>query len=214
MLYALTPYRRCRTIQARRASRCRCTPMCWLPLTRKDKGMHQVRLQASRPPLRVAVPSPPGGSEGWGAVLPAAWRGRRQGGPSNTAGVAYLKGSFSPLSLTSSYLHTLSHTHTSLLARVMRVTSTNYSPALLSCPEFTFTTSQGTPPNIWTEWPAPVELEYVPAMHAVHAEDPAKSPPRVTRSMRAAVSATHVAAATTSASRHATCPSCRSSLSH
>jgi hypothetical protein len=71
-------------------------------------------------------------------------------------------------------------THAHKLARVMRVTSTNCYPARLSCPEFTFTTSQGTPPNIWTEWPAPVELEYVPAMHAMHAEDPAKSPPRVT----------------------------------
>ncbi len=60
-----------------------------------------------------------------------------------------------------------------------------------------------------TEWPAPVEVEYVPAMHAVHAEDPAGPP----RRMRVAVNAIHVAAATPSPSRHASCPPCRVSTS-
>jgi hypothetical protein len=67
MQYALTPYLRCHTIRARRASRFCCTPTSWLPLTRKDNGMHQVRLQASRPPLRV-IASWRGGGVGGGAA--------------------------------------------------------------------------------------------------------------------------------------------------
>jgi hypothetical protein len=48
--------------------------------------------------------------------------------------------------------------------------------------------------------PPPVELEYVPAMQAVHAEDPAESHPGAPHRITAAVSASHIAAATPSGS--------------
>ena len=47
----------------------------------------------------------------------------------------------------------------------------------------------------------PVGLEYVPAMQAVHAEDPAKSHPGAPRRIRAAVTAIHLADATASGPR-------------
>jgi hypothetical protein len=62
--------------------------------------------------------------------------------------------------------------------------------------EFPFTPSHCTYNSIWTEWLTPVELEYVPATHAVHAEDPAEIPPRETYRIRVAVSAIHIAADT------------------
>jgi hypothetical protein len=147
MQYALTPYLRCCTIRARRASRCCCTPMRWLPLTRKDKEMHQVRLQASRPPParhRLLAGWRGGGR---GCQLPGEGDGKKGPGGVNTTGRCRglpQAGRFILAAITSSYLHTRSHTHTRQHMDGTR--------------------------------PAPVELEYVPAMHAVHAEDPAASP--------------------------------------
>jgi hypothetical protein len=53
----------------------------------------------------------------------------------------------------------------------------------------------------------PVELEYVPALQAVHAEDPAECHPRAPRRIRAAV----ITIPVTPAKIHAFCPPCRSS---
>jgi hypothetical protein len=113
---------------------------------------------------------------------------------------AYLEEACSPAYITSIIVHNRK------LARVMRVTSTNRSPALLSRTQFRFNPSHRTHDTIWTEWewPAPVELEYVPAMHTIHADNPAESPRGQPHRIRAAVSAFNVAA-----TRHASCPARR-----
>jgi hypothetical protein len=156
MQYAFTPYRRCRTIRASRASRC--TPRCSRPLTRKDKERLQAQSSQRAGTIHIGR-----------ATLPFC---------------SYFV-SWQLISQSIRYFHIRSLARK--LARVIRVTSCSRSPARLSCPEPPLTPSQVRPfARVWSGHfarcciprSAPVKVEYVPAMQAVHADDPAGPPCR------------------------------------
>ncbi len=101
-------------------------------------------------------------------------------------------------------------------ARKSDVKNTNRSPDRPAGKKCPLSPPYCTHDSVHAARPAPVELEYVPAMQAVHAEDPAESHPGAPRRIRAAVTAIQLAAATASGSSanvHARCLPCRSPAS-
>ena len=111
---------------------------------RNGNGPHQSSWSMSRPCTQCTPTTLPRAPEDSRAALeqPSARFTSRPRGTPPALPVVW------PMPLHHSLAYSLSHTRE--LARVMRVTSPNRSPARIACPEFRFTPSHRTHDTIWS----------------------------------------------------------------